>query len=138
MDQEAFTELLNEDLSTEYQSIVQNNLHISTVTGPEFVSTIEELTKHLSQELNHARVLATQVAFLGGHPTTVVRSVPQTEGSREALEADLSLEHEQLERYRDRYRQANELGLADVGEALRPLLEQTQEHVQDLLTALGR
>jgi bacterioferritin len=31
-----------------------------------------------------------------------------------------------------------ELGLADVAEALRPLLEQTQEHVRDLQTALGR
>ena len=58
--------------------------------------------------------------------------------SRGALEADLQLEREQLERYRERFSQANELGLADVGEALRPLLEQTQEHVQDLLTALGR
>ena len=76
MDQEEFTELLNEDLSTEYQSIVQYNLHISTVTGPEFVSTIDELTKHLSQELNHARVLASQVSFLGGEPTTDVRAVP--------------------------------------------------------------
>ena len=138
MDQDKFTELLNEDLSTEYQSIVQYNLHISTVTGPEFVSTIDELTKHLSQELNHARVLASQVAFLGGEPTTVVRSVPETKDSRGALEADLQLEQEQLERYRERFTQATELGLADVGEALRPLLEQTQEHVQDLLTALGR
>jgi hypothetical protein len=33
--------------------------------------------------------------------------------------------------------EANELGLADVAEALRPLLEQTQEHVRDLQTALG-
>ena len=138
MDQEKFTELLNEDLSTEYQSIVQYNLHISTVTGPEFVSTIDELTKHLSQELNHARVLASQVAFLGGEPTTTVRSVPRTNDSRGALDADLQLEQEQLERYRERFAQATELGLADVGEALRPLLEQTQEHVQDLLTALGR
>ena len=138
MDQEKFAELLNEDLSSEYQSIVQYNLHISTVTGPEFVSTIDELTKHLSQELNHARVLASQVAFLGGEPTTVVRSVPETNDSRGALEADLRLEQEQLERYRERFAQATELGLADVGEALRPLLEQTQEHVQDLLTALGR
>ena len=138
MDQGKFTELLNEDLSTEYQSIVQYNLHISTVTGPEFVSTIDELTKHLSQELNHARVLASQVAFLGGEPTTFVRSVPETKGSRGALEADLHLEQEQLERYRARFTQASELGLADVGEALRPLLEQTQEHVQDLLTALGK
>jgi bacterioferritin len=138
MDQEEFTELLNEDLSTEYQSIVQYNLHISTVTGPEFVSTIDELTKHLSQELNHARVLASQVSFLGGEPTTDVRAVPTTADSRAALEADLRLEQEQLGRYRERFSQANELGLADVGEALRPLLEQTQEHVQDLLTALGK
>ena len=138
MDNEKFLELLNEDLSSEYQSIVQYNLHISTVTGPEFVSTIDELTKHLTQELNHARVLATQVAFLGGEPTKTVRAVPETTGSRAALEADLELEQEQLGRYRERFAQATELGLADVGEALRPLLEQTQEHVQDLLTALGR
>ena len=138
MDHEAFIGLLNEDLSTEYQSIVQYNLHISTITGPELVSTVEELTKHLTQELNHARVLAAQVSFLGGRPTTTVRSVPQTADSRTALEADLSLEEEQLDRYRERYQQANDLGLADVGEALRPLLEQTQEHVQDLRTALGR
>jgi bacterioferritin len=138
MDQDKFIELLNEDLSSEYQSIVQYNLHISTVTGPEFVSTIDELTKHLTQELNHARVLASQVSFLGGEPTTMVRSVPRSTSSRDALEADLALEQEQLQRYRERYSQAGELGLADVGEALRPLLEQTQEHVRDLLTALGR
>jgi bacterioferritin len=137
MDQQEFTTLLNEDLSTEYQSIVQYNLHITTVTGPEFVSTIDELTKHLTQELNHARVLATQVSFLGGEPTTSVRAVPATTDSRGALEADLQLEQEQLGRYRERFAQANELGLADVGEALRPLLEQTQEHVQDLRTALS-
>jgi bacterioferritin len=138
VDRDKFIALLNEDLSTEYQSIVQYNLHISTVTGPEYVSTIDELAKHLTQELNHARVLASQVSFLGGSPTTTVRSVPVTSDSRSALESDLSLEQEQLERYRGRFAQANELGLADVAEALRPLLEQTQEHVQDLRTALGK
>jgi bacterioferritin len=137
MDQQKFVDLLNEDLSSEYQSIVQYNMHISTVTGPEFVSTIDELTKHLTQELAHARTLATQVSFLGGVPTTVVREVPSTNGSRAALEADLRLEEEQLDRYRERFAQAGDLGLVDVGEALRPLLEQTQEHVQDLRMALG-
>jgi bacterioferritin len=138
VDRDKFIDLLNEDLSTEYQSIVQYNLHISTVTGPEYVSTIDELAKHLTQELNHARVLASQVSFLGGSPTTTVRSVPATTDSRGALEADLGLEQEQLDRYRERFAQANDLGLADVAEALRPLLEQTQEHVQDLRTALGK
>lgn len=138
MDQETFVELLNDDLSTEYQSIVQYNLHISTVTGPEYVSTIDELTRHLGQELDHARVLAAQVAFLGGEPTTVVREVPSASDSKAALELDLELEEEQLGRYRDRFTQANDIGFADVAEALRPLLEQTQEHVQDLKMSLGR
>ena len=137
MNRDDFISLLNDDLSTEYQSIVQYNLHIAVVTGAEFMSTIDELTRHLTQELNHARVLASQVSFLGGIPTTKVSEVPNTVDSREALQADLFLEQEQLERYRGRFSQATELGLADVGEALRPLLEQTQEHVRDLLMALG-
>jgi bacterioferritin len=39
--------------------------------------------------------------------------------------------------YRERFEQAEELGLPDVAEALRPLLEQTQDHVRDLRGALG-
>ena len=131
-------ELLNDDLSSEYQSIVQYNLHVAVVRGPEYVSTLNELTQHLSQELEHARVLASQISFLGGTPTTSVRPVPDTEGPRQALAADLRLESEQLQRYRERFAQANALGLADVAEALRPLLEQTQEHVADLQMALGQ
>ncbi len=137
MTTDEFIDLLNEDLSTEYQSIVQYNLHIATITGAEYVSTVDELTKHLAQELSHAQVLATQVAFLKGTPTTTVRSVTGVDGSRAALQADLQLEEEQLGRYRERFAQANDLGLVDVGEALRPLLEQTQEHVRDLQSVLG-
>ncbi len=54
-----------------------------------------------------------------------------------ALKADLRLETDHLERYRVRCAQAIELNLPDVAEALRPLLEQTQEHVRDLQTVLG-
>lgn len=137
MDRESFTEALNEDLQTEYQSIVQYISHIATVTGAEFLSTIDELKIHLTQELSHAQKLAEQIAFLGGTPTTSVPVVDASTG-REALAADLRLEESQLERYRERFRQAMDLGLADVAEALRPLLEQTQEHVRDLQTVLGR
>jgi len=129
--------LLNEDLQTEYQSIVQYINHIATITGPEFLSIIGELKVHLGQELVHAQTLADQVSFLGGRPATTVPRVQTASDSRGALAADLHLENDQLERYRERFSQASELGLADVAEALRPLLEQTQEHVRDLKTALG-
>jgi bacterioferritin len=137
MDKESFVEALNEDLRTEYQSIVQYVSHIATVTGAEFLSTIDELKVHVTQELQHARILAEQISFLGGSPATTVPQVDTSTG-RDALAADLRLEESQLERYRKRFAEAMDLGLADVAEALRPLLEQTQEHVRDLQTVLGR
>jgi bacterioferritin len=138
MDRDSFIESLNEDLRTEFQSVVQYVQHTAAITGPEYLSTVAELKVHLGQELQHAQILAEQIAFLGGMPTTTVPDVPEWTNSKEALQADLRLEESQLERYRERFAQANELGLADVAEALRPLLEQTQEHVRDLHGALGR
>jgi bacterioferritin len=134
---EKFIELLNEDLGTEYQSIVQYTNHIATITGPEYLSIVDELKVHIGQELTHAQILAEQVSFLGGEPIVTVPPVERAADSREALKADLRLESDQLERYRQLFAQDNELELADVAEALRPLLEQTQEHVRDLKSALG-
>ena len=134
---EKFVELLNEDLGTEYQSIVQYTNHIATITGAEYLSVLAELKVHVGQELSHAQILAEQVSFLGGEPIVTVPPVETATDSRTALKADLRLETDQLERYRQRFAQANDLELADVAEALRPLLEQTQEHVRDLKSALG-
>jgi hypothetical protein len=66
-----------------------------------------------------------------------VPEVGRSSNSRVALKQDLDLEANQLERYRGRFAQANELGLPDVAEALRPLLEQTQEYVQDCIRLWG-
>jgi bacterioferritin len=134
---DAFIELLNEDLSSEYQSIVQYTQHIAVLTGPEYLSTADELKVHVKQEVDHAGVLAEQISFLGGLPGTSVPEVKPALDSKDALLDDLSLETRQLDRYRERVMQATELGLVDVAEALRPLLTQTQEHVRDLQAALG-
>ena len=130
--------LMNEDLESEFQSIVQFVQHIATISGAEYTSTVDELKIHLTQELQHAIALAEQVEFLGGEPSTHVPAVEVTTDSRAALEADLELETHQLEHYRERVQQATDLGLADVAEAIRPLLTQTQEHVRALSNMLGR
>ena len=137
MDTKEFIERLNEDLQTEYQSIVLYVQHTATIKGAEYLAIVEELGKHLGQELEHAKTLATQIDFLGGTPTVEVPPVPNHPDGASALQADLELEEAQLERYRARYKEADDLGLPDVGEALRPLLQQTQDHVNDLRDALG-
>lgn len=138
MDREAFVELLNEDLRTEYQSIVQYVQHVAVISGAAYLSTIEELRAHVGQELEHALTLAEQVDFLGGTPAVSVPEVTSESDPAKALELDLELESRQLDRYRERVEQATQLGLGDVTEALRPLLQQTQDHVRELQTALGR
>jgi bacterioferritin len=136
MDKDTFIERLNEDLGTEYQSIVQYIQHSATIKGAEYRSIVDELDSHLAQELQHAKILAQQIDFLGGTPTVEVPSVPDTPDGAAALKADMELEERQLDRYRQRVAEAGDLGLPDVAEALRPLLQQTQDHVRELQDAL--
>jgi bacterioferritin len=138
VDRAQLTRLMNEDLASEYRSIVQYNQHAATLKGLEVQSLVAELKQHLAQELSHAMILAEQIDFLGGVPTVEVPTIPSVTDTQGALQLDLDLEVQQLERYRERIQQAQDLGLLDVAEALRPLLEQTQEHVRDLRSALGR
>jgi bacterioferritin len=138
VDQSKFIELLNEDLEMEYRSIVQYIQHLAVAKGAEFQAVTEAIRPHVKQELEHATTLAEQIDFLGGVPTTVVPAVPSETDTRRAFGLDLELEEQQLERYRERYEQATAAGLPDVAEALRPLLEQTQDHVRDLQSALDK
>jgi bacterioferritin len=138
MDQQELVTKLNEDLGLEYRSMVQYIQHITTIKGLEAQSILQELRAHLTQELQHALTLAEQIAFLGGVPSVAVPPIPIETEMEPALRLDLEIEDQQLQRYRERIEQAAELGLPDVAEALRPLLLQTQEHVRDLQSALGR
>jgi bacterioferritin len=137
MDKDKLIELLNSDLELEFRSIVQYTQHLATVKGVEYQPIAEMIRPHLRQELEHATVLAEQIDFLGGVPTTRVPDVPSETDARQAFAIDLELEERQLANYRERFEQTQELGLPDVAEALRPLLEQTQDHVRDLRSALG-
>lgn len=128
---------LNEDLELELQSVVQYVIHIATIKGAKYQQTLNELDSHLKQELQHALTLAQQIDFLGGVPSNRVPAFERGKDPESALKQDLALEEKQLERYRERVEQASQLQLPDVAEALAPLLQQTQDHIRDLRTALG-
>jgi len=129
---EEFVASLNEDLASEFRSIVQYVQHISSIKGPRYQHVVAEMRAHVVQELEHALILAGQIDFLGGMPQTDVPQVRAATQPDKALGQDLALEERQLDRYRERIEQAHELGLPDVAEALVPLLSQTQNHVRDL------
>ncbi|MBT8421653.1 MAG: ferritin-like domain-containing protein [Gammaproteobacteria bacterium] len=132
-----FVDNLNEDLQLEFKSIVMYINQIARLKGAEYQQTIEELRGHLDQEANHAIIVAQQIDFLGGTPTATVPDIDLAGSSEKAFQADLELEEEQLNRYRERVQQADELGLPDVAESLAPVLEETQHHVRDLRSVLA-
>ncbi len=134
---ERLVELLNEDLSREYQAIISYVVYSQVIKGAAYMSIAAELEKHAAEELQHALTLSKQIDYFGGQPTTTPKPVRTSEKAEDMLRFDLENENETVRNYRDRVRQAEALGEYALSEDLREILRQEQEHQMDLATALG-
>ncbi|MEO7297462.1 MAG: ferritin-like domain-containing protein [Verrucomicrobiota bacterium] len=130
-------ELLNEDLSREYQAIIAYTVYSQAIKGPEFMDIARELEKHAGEELDHALKISKQIDYFGGMPTTTPKPVKTSESAREMLKFDLENEQETIVNYRQRIRQAEAMGEYALSEVLREIIVQEQEHEMDLASALG-
>ena len=130
-------ELLNEDLSREYQAIISYVIYSQVMKGAAYMSIASELEKHAGEELQHALTIAKQIDYFGGQPTSTPKPVRTSEKAEDMLRFDLDNENETVRNYRDRVRQAEALGEYALSEDLREILRQEQEHQMDLATALG-
>ncbi|MFO0808935.1 MAG: ferritin-like domain-containing protein [Gemmataceae bacterium] len=135
---EQLIELLNEDLSREYQAVIAYVVYSQVLKGAEYMHIAQELEKHAAEELAHALVVAKQIDYLGGMPTTMPKPVKVSEDAAEMLRFDLENENETVRNYRERVRQCEALGEYAMAEHLREILVQEQEHQIDLATALGK
>lgn len=134
---EEMIDLLNEDLSREYQAVIAYTVYSQVIKGPEFMDIAKELELHASEELNHALLISKQIDYLGGMPTTTPQPVRTSEDARAMLQFDLENEQDTVRNYRLRIRQAEAMGEFALSEVLRGIIVQEQEHEIDLATALG-
>ena len=130
-------DLLNEDLSREYQAIIAYVNYSQVIKGAQYMAIAEELEKHAGEELEHALIIANQIDYLGGSPTVVPKPVKTSDKAEDMLRFDLENENVTIKNYRIRVRQAEQLGEYAVAENIRRILVQEQEHQSDLATALG-
>lgn len=129
--------LLNEDLAREYQAIISYVVYSKVLTGAQYMTIAAELEVHAAEELSHALLLAEQIDYLGGVPTTVPNVVKMSERARDLLQFDLDSEVETIAHYRTRVRQCEALGEFAIAEHIRGILVQEQDHQIALATALG-
>src|SRR5579883_2311488 len=135
---ERLIELLNEDLSREYQAIIAYVNYSQVLKGAEYMSIAKELEKHAGEELAHALLIAKQIDYLGGMPTVTPKPVRTSEKAEDMLRFDLDNENETIKNYRERVRQCEALGEYAMAEHIRAILVQEQDHQIDLATALGK
>lgn len=134
---EKLIENLNEDLAREYQAIIAYVVYSQAIKGAEYMSIAKELEKHAGEELSHAITIAAQIDYLGGKIGTQPKPVKTSDSAREMLQFDLENESETIRNYRQRVRECEALGEYAMGEHIREILKQEQEHLTDLASALG-
>src|SRR5580692_3143345 len=130
-------ELLNEDLSREYQAIIAYVVYSQVLSGAQYMDIAAQLEIHAKQELDHALILSRQIDYLGKMPAVTPKPVRTSENAEEMLHFDLENENETIRNYRERVRQCEALGEYAMAEQIRQILVQEQDHQIDLATALG-
>ncbi len=129
--------LLNEDLAREYQAIISYVIYSQAIKGAQYMNIAAELEVHAGEELKHALIIANQIDYLGGMPTNTPKPVKTSEKAEDMLRFDLDNENETIRHYRERVRQCEALGEYAVGEHIRGILVEEQDHQIALATALG-
>jgi bacterioferritin len=134
---EKMIELLNEDLSREYQAVIAYTIYSQTMKGAAYTQIAHELEKHAGEELQHALLVAKQIDYFNGTPVTTPKPVKTSEKAEDMLRFDLENEKETIIQYRQRIRQADTMGEYALSEVLRRIIVQEQDHLMDLADALG-
>src|SRR5207237_8889396 len=125
-------ELLNEDLSREYQAIIAYVVYSQVLSGAQYMDIAAQLEIHAKQELDHALILSRQIDYLGKMPAVTPKPVRTSKKAEDMLRYDLDNENETIRNYRDRVQQCEALGEYAMAEQIREILVQEEDHQSDL------
>ncbi len=128
---------LQADLAREYKAIIQYVIYSQKLDRAQYQTIATELEAHAHEELDHAIAVAKQLDYFGEYPTNKVDTVEVPEDNEGMLWADLRAEDATITHYRERIKQAEELGEYALAEILRGLIVQEQDHQIELAAALG-
>src|SRR5580700_3427428 len=86
---EKLIDLLNEDLSREYQAIISYVNYSQVLKGAAYMNIADELAVHATEELSHALQVANHIDYLGGMPSVTPKPVKTSEKAEDMLRFDL-------------------------------------------------
>ncbi|GAB3060482.1 ferritin-like domain-containing protein [Virgibacillus ainsalahensis] len=123
---------LNDDLAHEYAAAIQYTYSASVVSGLYRSSLKPFFESEINDELGHALYLSEKIKSLGGTPTTSAAEVPQPSDVKDLLEATRKSESDTIERYKNRRKQAEELGYIELVVKLEDLIADETHHKEEV------
>ena len=137
VDTKKILDLLNEGLEMEYASHIQYVTQAAITRGPYAEGLIARFEEIAADEAEHAKIIRRRIAALGGTPTTKVGEIQIHKDSLKAVELNLKYEKETVEFYR---KLLNLIPPDEpiLYEAIEHVLEDSQEHVEELERLAGK
>ena len=129
-------ELLNGDLSREYQAIITYIQYSASVTGPYRQELKQFFAGEIPDETRHAQYLADKISALGGVPTVTPEAAPQETDVKKMLENVVEAERTARNNYSARAKQADELGEVGLANRLEDMADDESGHLDETLKNL--
>ena len=136
-DTKKLVQLMNEGLEMEYASQIQYLTQAAITVGPYAEGLIARFKEIASDEQEHAEILRNRIAALGGTPTTKVGEIQIHKDGLSAVKINLKYERDTV----DFYRKILNLIPHDeviLYEAIEHVLQDSQEHVEELERLVGK
>ncbi len=129
--------LMNEGLEMEYASQIQYLTQAAITRGPYAEGLLARFEEIASDEAEHAKLLRTRIVALGGVPTTKVGQIQIHKDSLQAVKINLKYERDTVDFYR---KLLNLIPHDEVilYEAIEHILQDSQEHVEELERLVGK
>lgn len=134
---ERLIEGLNKDLNAELNTIVRYIRHSSVLKGIAGHEVRELLRKEINDEVRHATYLADKIVALGGTPRVELKVPAEAFDWRDVLKDALKYELEAIAGYRERARQAEEVGDTGLKATLEMFAEDETRHKEEIERLLG-
>ncbi len=133
MEIEQFIQLLNDDLCSEFQSVITYTTYAASVVGLQRPELREVFEDEAHDELGHAQYFADKIAALGVIPRISVDPVELTNDPVQMIETLLGMEAETVSNYSLRADQAKELGLHAIAVDIENILTDELSHRDELM-----
>ena len=144
-DRKRVIDVLNEVLATELVCVLRYKRHYYTAQGINAAPVAAEFLQHANEEQQHADLVAERIVQLGGEPDfspegLATRSHSEYDASSDLLQMvreDLVAERVAITSYQEIVRWLSD-GDPTTRRVIEEILEQEEEHADDLLTIIQR